>query len=643
MIILSVQNVQKAFGGNEVLRNVSLTLQSGQRMALVGVNGCGKTTFMRILAGEETADDGVISLTKGLRAGYMAQRNAVTPGNTVLKELEDVFIPVVKMEERLREMEIEMSQVTDEKALKRLGEAYTRLNDQFEEADGYGWKSSVQGVLAGLGFKKEQQGQLVESLSGGEMTRLCLGRLLLQKPDLLLLDEPTNHLDLQALSWLEKYLSEYRGTVLVVSHDRYFLDHVCTCVTEILLGESEQYDGNYSAYMTQRAERFEVRMRAYEFQQKEIARQEAIIQKLRSFNREKSIKRAESREKLLEKIERLDRPQDEKQVRFRFEARRRTGEDVLTVKNLSKSFGERTLFRDVQFTMHAGDRVALIGPNGVGKTTLIRVLLGEEAPDTGIVRWGANIDLGYYDQHQKQLHDDKTVLREVWDDFQKLDQTEVRSALGLFLLTGEDVFMPIHTLSGGERGRVALTKLMLHKDNVLLMDEPTNHLDVDSREVLEDALEGFTGTILAVSHDRYFINRFATHICELTENGMRMFAGNYDDYLLQIARDKQFGETIEYAGQTRTQIEKEKKRQRLEKEQLRRLTDAVIDAESAVADAERHVREQELLMASSAVYANPKRAAEAAKEYQALKKALQDCYAAWEAAEQALADARAGE
>ncbi len=643
MIILSVQHIKKAFGGNQVLRDVSFTLQSGQRMALVGVNGCGKTTFLRILAGEEAADDGVISLTKGLRCGYMAQRNAVTRGNTVLKELEDVFIPVVRMEERLREMEIEMASVADESSLKRLGDAYAQLNDQFEEAGGYGWKSAVQGVLAGLGFKKEQQGQLAESLSGGELTRLCLGRLLLQKPDLLLLDEPTNHLDLEALDWLEKYLTEYRGTVLVVSHDRYFLDRVCNCVTEILLGESEQYEGNYSAYMTQRAERFEARMRAYEFQQKEIARQEEVIRKLRSFNREKSIKRAESREKVLDRIERLDRPQDEKQVRFRFTARRRTGEDVLAVKNLSKSFGARTLFRNVQFLMHAGDRVALIGPNGVGKTTLLKVLIGEEAPDTGVVRWGANIDLGYYDQHQKQLHDDKTVLREVWDDFQKLDQTQVRSALGLFLLTGEDVFMPIHTLSGGERGRVALTKLMLHGDNLLLMDEPTNHLDVDSREVLEDALEDFTGTILSVSHDRYFINRFATHIYELTEDGIRVYEGNFDDYMNQRAREKQFGEMPEYAGQTRTQADKEKKRQRLEKEQLRRLTDAVIDAETAVATAERHVREQENLMASSAVYANPKRAAEAAREYQALKKELQDCYAAWEAAETALAEAKAGE
>ncbi len=643
MIILSVQNVQKAFGGNVVLRNVSFTLQSGQRMALVGVNGCGKTTFMRILAGEETADDGVISLTKGLRCGYMAQRNAVTPGNTVLKELEDVFIPVVQMEARLREMEVEMASVTDERELKRLGDAYAKLSDQFEDAGGYSWKSTVQGVLAGLGFRKEQHEQPADKLSGGELTRLCLGRLLLQKPDLLLLDEPTNHLDLEALAWLEKYLSEYRGTVLVVSHDRYFLDHVCNCVTEILLGESEQYDGNYSSYMTQRAERFESRMRAYEFQQKEIARQEAIIQKLRSFNREKSIKRAESRAKLLDKIERLDKPTDEKQVRFRFEARRRTGEDVLAVKNLSKSFGERTLFQNVNFMMHAGDRVALIGPNGVGKTTLLKVLIGEEASDTGTVRWGANIDLGYYDQHQRQLHDEKTVLREVWDDFQKLDQTDVRSALGLFLLTGEDVFMPIHTLSGGERGRVALTKLMLHKDNLLLMDEPTNHLDVDSREVLEDALEDFTGTILAVSHDRYFINRFATHIYELTESGIRVYEGNFDDYTALKAREKQFGEAPDTTGQTKTQLDKEKKQKRLEKEQLRRLTDAVIEAENAVSRAERHVREQENLMASSAVYANPKRAAEAAKEYQALKKELQDCLAAWEEAEEALAQAKAEE
>ncbi|MBE5787787.1 MAG: ABC-F family ATP-binding cassette domain-containing protein, partial [Clostridiales bacterium] len=494
MIILTVQNLQKAFGGNEVLKDVNLTLQNGQRMGLVGVNGCGKSTLMRILAGKEYADGGSISLMKGMRVGYMEQQYAAREGATVFEELKDVYAPVFAMEEKMRAMEEKMALITDEQELIRLGDSYARMNDAFERADGYAWKSLIQGVLSGLGFKKEQYDQPASLLSGGELTRLCLAKLLLQKPDLLLLDEPTNHLDLQALSWLETYLCEYRGALIVVSHDRYFLDRVCTHITELLLGVAEQYEGNYSKYLPERTQRFEIRMRAWEQQQKFIAREEAIIARYKSFNREKSIKAAESREKRLEKVERLERPEDEKQVRFRFEAKRRTGEDVLDIRQLSKAFGERQLFQNVNLNLRAGDRVALLGPNGIGKSTLLRCLVGEIDPDAGVIRWGANVDPGYYDQQQRSLHPEKTVLDEVWDAFPRMEQSDVRGALGLFLFTGEDVFMPIRTLSGGEKGRVALTKLMLHKDNLLLLDEPTNHLDMDSREVLEDALENFEGT-----------------------------------------------------------------------------------------------------------------------------------------------------
>lgn len=517
MILLSLQGIQKSFGTNEVLRDASLVLQDGQRMGLVGVNGCGKSTLMKIIAGIETADGGTMTMQKGLKLGYLAQQGQVGEGRTVLEELESVFEPVQRMEQQLRDLEHQMADAHDEAALHRLGSQYDQLTRRFEESNGYGWRSTVQGVLAGLGFRKEQQGQMASLLSGGERTRLCLGRMLLTEPDVLLLDEPTNHLDLKSIAWLEDYLRTYRGAVLLISHDRYFMDHVCDRMCELLLGATECYDGNYSAYMVQRTERFEIRMKAYELQQKEIARQEAIIARYRQFNREKSIRLAESREKRLEKVERLEKPKDESAIHFHFDVRRRTGDDVLMIDDLAKGFSGRTLFEHVKMHLRAGDRVALIGDNGVGKSTLFKCIVGEEKPDCGTIRFGAGVDIGYYDQHQAHLHESKTVLDEVWDDFHRLDQTEVRGALGLFLFTGDDVLMPISTLSGGEKGRVALTKLMLKKDNVLLLDEPTNHLDMDSREVLEDALENFPGTILAISHDRYFINRFATRVWELEE------------------------------------------------------------------------------------------------------------------------------
>ena len=642
MIILTIQNLRKAFGGNAVLKDVNLTLQDHQRMGLVGVNGCGKTTLLNILAGREQADGGSISLMKGVRVGYMEQQYRVEGDTTVYEELKQVFEPVFAMEEKLRALEAQMEKASDLE-LKRLGESYERLNNAFEKADGYAWKSAIQGVLSGLGFQKEQQDQPARLLSGGELTRLCLAKLLLQKPDLLLLDEPTNHLDLAALDWLEKYLSDYRGTLLVVSHDRYFLDHVCTHISELLLGTLEQYTGNYSAYMSQRAERFEARMRAWEQQQKMIAREEAIIARYKSFNREKSIRAAESREKRLEKVQRLERPEDEHQVRFRFEAKRRTGDDVLFIRDYSKSFGSRTLFRNVNLTLRAGDRVALLGPNGIGKSTLLKCLMGQETPDTGTVRWGANVDTGYYDQKQEGLHPEKTVLDEVWDAFPRLEQSQVRGALGLFLFTGEDVFMPIHTLSGGEKGRVALTKLMLHKDNLLLLDEPTNHLDMDSREVLEDALENFEGTILAVSHDRYFINRFASRVAVLGEEGIKEYLGNYDDYQAKLQWElSQHNQDPRFADMTRTEAGKEKRRLRLAKEQMKALKEAVRLAEKAVGDTEEKIAAHEALMATPEVYAVPEKAAAAAKEYQRLKDALAQAYTDWEQAEEALSQAEEG-
>ncbi len=634
MIILSLQHIQKSFGANTVLKDASLTLQAGQRMGLVGVNGSGKSTLMRIIAGLETYDSGVINISRGLKLGYLAQQGMVTPGLTVREELEAVFKPLMEMEARMRELEERMAQAVEAEALRRLGGEYAALTDEFERQDGYAWQSAIQGVLAGLGFHREQHVQLAESLSGGERTRLCLGRLLLQKPDLLLLDEPTNHLDLNALNWLEEYLRDYKGTVLTISHDRYFLDHVCDCMTELLLGTVEQYNGNYTRYIEQRTERFESRQKAYDLQQKEIARQEAIIARYKSFNREKSIRAAESREKRLAKVERLQRPEEENQVRFSFDVRRRTGDDVLMVKDLKKGFGERTLFEHLNIHMRAGDRVALIGPNGAGKSTLFRCLTGSLSPDEGTVRLGANVDLGYYDQHQAALHPEKTVLDEVWDDFRRMEQYEIRGALGLFLFSGDDVFMPISTLSGGEKGRVALTKLMLKKDNLLLLDEPTNHLDMDSREVLEQALSDYPGTILAISHDRYFINRFANKVAVLGSDGIVEYAGNYDDYLEMSSRG--IVPNSEAPQKTRTELDKEKKRSRQEKEQIREAQQNAQAKEKEIADLEQAMADLETLMTLPETYQDPEKAAQAAREYQKIQDRVSELYDEWEAADMAL-------
>lgn len=639
MIILSAQHIAKSFGVNAVLRDVSLTVQQGDRIGLVGVNGCGKSTLMRILAGLDAQDGGEISLVRGLRVGYLAQQNMVTSGETVWNELQKVYEQVFAMEKKLRELEDEMAHAhTDAQRFAQLSADYDRLTQRFEEADGYSWKSMVSGVLNGLGFKPAQYDQCVDSLSGGEQTRLCLARLLLQKPDLLLLDEPTNHLDMETLQWLENYLAAYKGSVLVISHDRYFLDHVCTGIVEILMGSSEQYNGNYTRYIAQRQERFESRMRAYEIQQKEIERQQAIIARYRMFNREKSIRAAESREKALDRMEKLEKPVDERAIRFSFEARRRTGEDVLQLTEISKSFGEKHLFHDLTLRVRAGDRVALIGPNGVGKSTLIKIIVGEEQPDTGFIRYGSNVDIGYYDQHQSTLHADKTVLDEIWDRFPQMEQSNVRGALGMFLFTGDDVFKPIHTLSGGEKGRVALTALMLRKDNLLLLDEPTNHLDMDSREVLEDALTDFGGTIITVSHDRYFINRIANRIIEMQPDGVTEYIGNYDDY---IERKNRPVAVEAEAGKTKTELEKEKRREKLSRQALRQLKIRAQEAEKAVGVKEAEIAELEAQMADPSLYSDAQKSADVQRAYQKAQQALQTLYEQWEAAEAALSQEEA--
>ena len=631
MILLTLQNVNKSFVMNEVLKDVCLTLQSGQRMGLVGVNGSGKSTLFRLINGDMEPDSGTVSLVKGTRVGMLTQDADIQSELTIQQELERVFEPVRQMEARLREMEAEMAEKHgDPVAFEQLSRAYTRLVDRFEDAGGYEWPSRIQGVLAGLGFARGRETQPANLLSGGEKTRLCLARLLLTQPDLLMLDEPTNHLDLASTQWLEDTLKKYRGTVLVISHDRYFLNAVCDCMAELSMKRLTQYTGNYDRFAAQRQANLERQLKEYKLQQAEIARQEAIIARYRMYNREKSIKAAESREKRLEKLERIEKPQNEQKVRFNFTARRRTGDDVLMLKDLEKGFEGRTLFTHFNLHLRAGDRVAIIGPNGVGKSTLLNIIAGQLAADHGTVNFGSNVDLGYYDQQQARLHPEKDVMSELWDDFPRLEPDRVRGVLALFLFTGEDVFQRVGTLSGGERGRVALAKLMLKQDNLLLLDEPTNHLDMDSREVLEGALEDFEGTLLTVSHDRYFINRVATKVIEMTPEGATEYLGNYDDYLEKKRVQEAGGDEAGLTGLTRTQQDKEKRRQRLMKESAKALAQRLKKAEEDIAATEQQIADLEAQMGTPEVYSNPTESARVAREHSQAQDQLEGLYALWE-------------
>ncbi len=639
MILLTLQNVNKSFAMNSILKDVNLTLQSGSRMGLVGVNGSGKSTLFKLISGAMEPDSGTISMAKGTRVGVLTQDADIKSELTIQEELERVFEPVREMEKRLREMEAEMGEKHDDPIeFERLSHAYTRLMDRFEDAGGYSWPSRIQGVLAGLGFARGRETQPANLLSGGEKTRLCLARLLLIQPELLMLDEPTNHLDLASVEWLEETLKKYKGTVLVISHDRYFLNSVCDCMAELSMRRLTQYEGNYDRFARLREANLERQLKEYKLQQAEIMRQEAIIARYRMYNREKSIKAAESREKRLEKMERLEKPVSEQKVRFSFETRRRTGDDVLIAKELSKGFEGRTLFEHFNLHLRAGDRVALIGPNGVGKTTLLRVLLGQLPPESGSVIFGSNVDVGYYDQQQSGLHPEKEVLNELWDDFPRLEADRVRGVLALFLLTGDDVFQKIATLSGGEKGRVALAKLMLRKDNFLLLDEPTNHLDMDSREVLEDALQNFDGTILTVSHDRYFINRIANRVIEMHPDGVREYLGNYDNYI-EKKRLEAAGITEEASGgKTRTQLDKEKRRERLRTESLKALKADLAKTEKRIAETEAQITDLEAKMGDPETYKSPDAAQKIAAEHKQAQEMLDELYEAWEALGEAIAE-----
>ena len=530
-MILSCQSICKFLGEKVILQDAFFHIEDGEMAALIGNNGAGKTTLLRIIMEEISADSGQVVIAKDKKIGYLAQYQDIHGHHTIYEELMTTKQYILDMEDKIRSLEQEMKYVAGDK-LESLMNSYTRLTHQFELENGYAYKSEIVGVLKGLGFEEEDYGKQIENLSGGQKTRVALGKLLISKPDILLLDEPTNHLDMESIAWLETYLLNYPGAVFIVSHDRYFLDKVVTKIVEIEAAQMRMYEGNYSAYALKKAQLRDAQYKAYLNQQREIKHQEAVITKLRSFNREKSIKRAESRVKMLDKIQRIEKPIEiDNQMRISLEPRFISGNDVLTVEGLSKAFPGQTLFTDINFEIKRGERVALIGNNGTGKTTILKILNGIVDADAGRFALGSKVQIGYYDQEHHVLHMEKTIFQEISDTYPTLTETEIRNMLAAFLFTGDDVFKLISSLSGGERGRVSLAKLMLSEANFLILDEPTNHLDIASKEILEEALNSYTGTVLYVSHDRYFINQTATRIMDLTNQAIVNYIGDYDYYL----------------------------------------------------------------------------------------------------------------
>ena len=530
-MILNATNISKSFGSNEIIKDATFLVNEHEKVAIVGVNGAGKTTLLKILTGEESADSGSITLAKDAKLGYLRQINNVDSALSIIDELYTVIEPILNMEKRMSQMQEDMKHLTGSE-LEELYSSYTSLTHSYELMDGYAAKSRVVGILKGLGFEEADFDRKINTLSGGQKTRVFLAKLLLEEPDIILLDEPTNHLDLRSIEWLESYLLNYKGAVIIVSHDRYFLDKIVSKVIDIENGNVQMYLGNYTDFSNKKQMLLYAKMKEYLNQQQEIKHQEAVITKLKQFNREKSIKRAESRQKQLEKIERVEAPQTySENMRLSLDISKESGKDVLTVHNLSKSFDHKKLFWDINFEIKRGERVAIIGDNGTGKTTLLKIINGLLNPDTGEVIYGSNVSVAYYDQEHQVLHMDKTLFDELSDTYPDMTNTQIRNILAAFLFTGEDVYKKIADLSGGERGRVSLVKLMLSKANFLLLDEPTNHLDIVSKDVLENALNNFPGTVCYVSHDRYFINKTATRILDLTENRLLNYIGNYDYYI----------------------------------------------------------------------------------------------------------------
>lgn len=639
-MILSCQNISKAFVENQVLKNVSFHIEDHEKAAIVGINGAGKTTLLRIIVGEMTPDDGQVVLAKDKTLGYLAQNSTVDTSHTIYEELLSVKADLLRLEEKIRECENNMKHA-DGDALEDLMKQYTSLTHAFETGGGYLYRSELVGVLKGLGFTEDEFSKPVATLSGGQKTRVALGRLLLQNPDLIILDEPTNHLDMNSIAWLETYLLNYKGAVLIVSHDRYFLDRIAGKVIEIDQSKATTFIGNYSDYAIKKEQLRVAAWNAYMNQQREIKHQEEVIEKLKSFNREKSIKRAESREKMLDKIEVIEKPSEVRtDMKLTLTPRILSGNDVLTVEHLSKSFDSHKLFTDVNFEIKRGEHVAIIGDNGSGKTTLLKILNGLVPADQGTFRLGSNVEIGYYDQEHHVLHSEKTLFEEISDDYPYLNNTQIRNVLAAFLFTGEDVFKRISDLSGGERGRVSLAKLVLSNANFLILDEPTNHLDIMSKEILEDALNGYEGTILYVSHDRYFINRTAHRILDLTEGQFVSYVGNYDYYLEKHdtvmaaieanAPQNADADSAVAAKATESEVKLDWKAQKEEQARLRKKENDLKKCEEKIAELEARISEIDTEMSDPAIGTQVAKLQELTKEQAACQEQLEKLYEQWE-------------
>lgn len=636
-MILACQNISKAFGEHEVLKNASFHIEEREKAAIVGINGAGKSTLLKIIMNEMPADEGSTVITKGKTIGYLAQHQEMESGNTIFDELLTVKQDVLDLEARIRQLELSMKHAAGSE-LQDMMDSYSKLSHEFEQKNGYAWKSEITGVLKGLGFSEEDFSKKVDTLSGGQKTRVSLGKLLLSRPDIIMLDEPTNHLDMNSISWLETFLMNYQGAVIIVSHDRYFLNRVVTKIIEIDQGNVTTFMGNYTDYAQKKAMLREAKMQAYLNQQREIKHQEEVIAKLKSFNREKSIKRAESREKMLDKIDVLDKPTEVRSdMRIELEPRIISGSDVLSVQGLSKAFPPQTLFTNLNFEIKRGERVALIGDNGTGKTTILKILNGVLPADAGEFRLGSRVQIGYYDQEHHVLHMEKTVFEEISDDYPTLTNTKIRNVLAAFLFTGDDVFKRIGDLSGGERGRVSLAKLMLSEANFLILDEPTNHLDIVSKEILENALNHYTGTVLFVSHDRYFINATATRILDLYNQSLTNYIGNYDYYLEKKETMTDFASAPASSSSasaapasTESDSKLDWKQQKELQAQLRKKQNELKRVESRIEELETRDREIDDLLTKEEVFTNVAEVTKLSKEKETLQNELESLYEDWE-------------
>ncbi len=637
-MILSCHDIKKSFGEHVIVENGSFHLEEHEKAALVGINGAGKSTLLKMIVGELSCDSGSVTLTKGKTLGYLSQHQELTSGNTIYEEVRTAKASLIEMEAKIRTIEIELKDLSG-KALEERLNTYHNLTNTFELLDGYSYESEISGVLKGLGFTEDEFSKQVDTLSGGQKTRVALGKLLLTKPDVLLLDEPTNHLDLNSITWLETFLLNYFGAVLIVSHDRYFLNRVVTKVIEIELGVLSVFSGSYTDYAQKKKMLREARLKEYLNQQQEIKHQEAVIEKLRSFNREKSIKRAESREKMLAKLTPVEKPaQVHADIRLKLEPSIISGQDVLSVEYLSKAFPPRTLFQDVSFEIKRGEHVAIIGDNGTGKTTLLKILNQVLPADQGSFTLGTNVKIGYYDQEHHVLHLEKTIFDEISDDYPSLNNTQIRKTLAAFLFTGDEVFKQISSLSGGERGRVSLAKLMLSEANFLILDEPTNHLDIASKEILEQALNDYSGTILYVSHDRYFINQTATRILELTGHTFVNYIGNYDYYLekkeeltgVYAAKALAGSSTVSVNDVSSGKSKQNWLEQKEEQAKQRKRQNDLKKTEERINLLEERDSEIDALMTKEEIYTNSVKCQELANEKAAIAKELEGLYEQWE-------------